>query len=435
MSTRTLYQRFYSGDMPIGGGWLEEQHYRTNIEVLGPPRHGKTTLVEHLILGMLANGSSAPGILHIDPTGDGYRKLLGWVAEGRINRPVWLVDLDEKSLRYNPLSAAKGDPGAFVPGLYEALHLMQTRESSGQHRVMQEFATATLHALVENDLTLADGLLWLKNPPKGGIRTEARIARIRDDTARLSWESDPPPRDLRSTDHWFNVFAQEPLRSMFSGNGFTWEAVYDDQPLVLVNLGAQKLGTSIERRKAVAAMFVTGLFTTAFTRHGNAAKPWYVVIDDATNYTPPHIAPLLVESEGHRKLFFVLMHHTPFDGPLQRSVDVACRSKFFFGRLPEKRDDFTGSSVPRLATVHVFDGHYLQTLQPEKTPDLYQNTAALKERVFAHPWYGAAPTPPPEMPENDAGPTPTRTAPTTAPPRETHTKPFRPKHRPGRPRG
>jgi hypothetical protein len=43
-----------------------------------------------------------------------------------------------------------------------------------------------------------------------------------------------------------HIFTGDPLRSMFSGNGFTWDAVYDEQPLVLVNLGARKLDTSID---------------------------------------------------------------------------------------------------------------------------------------------------------------------------------------------
>jgi hypothetical protein len=421
MSTKTLYQRFYSGDLPIGGGWLEEQHYRTNIEVLGPPRYGKTTLVEHLILEALAGGSSPAGILHIDPTGDGYRKLLGWAAESRIDRPVWLVDLDETPLRFNPLAVAKRDPDIYVSGLYEALHMTQATEASTQHRQMRRFVTATLHALIENDLTLADAVKWLKKP---GFRTPGMIRAIRNEEARLEWESNPSGARLESTENWFHIFSEDPLRSMFSGNGFSWDAVYDEQPLVLVNLGSRKLGTSVDHRKAIAAMFIVSLFTAAFEKDEEKRRPWYVIIDDATNYTPPHIGPLLVESEGHRKLFFILMHHTPFDGPLQRSVDVGCRSKFFFGRLPEKRDDFSGSSVPRLATVHVFDGHYLQTLQPEKTPDLYQSTTAFKERVFAHPWYGPAPAPPTEASKD--GPGPTRAAPEVGAPDIDMTKPSRP---------
>lgn len=431
---KTLYQRFFSGDIPIGGSWLEFQHYRTNIEVLGPPRHGKTTLIEHLILGMLAD-ETAPGMLHIDPTGDGYKRLLGWVAEGRITRPVWLVDLDEKPLRFNPLAVAKKDPDIHVSGLFEALHMTQATESTTQHRQMRRFVTATLHGLIENDLTLADAVKWLKKP---GFRSRSMIQSIRNEEARLEWETNPSPAKLESTENWFHIFTEDPLRSMFSGNGFTWDAVYDEQPLVLVNLGARKLGTSIDHRKAIAAMFIVSLFTTAFER--TVKWPWYVIIDDATNYTPPHIGPLLVESEGHRRLFFVLMHHIQFDAPLQRSVDVACRSKFFFGRLPAKRDDFEYTSVARLGTVHVFDDHYLQTLWPEKTPDLYEDTAALKERVFAHPWYGATPAPSPvaattsrSAAAGGGNAAATRTIPTNDPNvAGAHQEPQRPKPRKGR---
>ncbi len=57
-------------------------------------------------------------------------------------------------LRFNPLAVAKRDPDIHVSGLFEALHMTQATESATQHRQMRRFVTATLHALIENDLTL-----------------------------------------------------------------------------------------------------------------------------------------------------------------------------------------------------------------------------------------------------------------------------------------
>jgi DNA helicase HerA-like ATPase len=146
-------------DVPIGNAWVRRKHYEKHIEILGASGQGKTTLAEHLILGILERQDA--GILHLDPTGDSYRKFVGWLAEGRLDRPAWLVDLDHAALRYNPLAAAKKDPGAFVDGLYSSLHLIQATDAGTQHRQMRRFVIATLRALIECDLTLADAYQWL----------------------------------------------------------------------------------------------------------------------------------------------------------------------------------------------------------------------------------------------------------------------------------
>ncbi len=404
MKSPTAYQRFLNGDLFICNSWIERHQHQANIEILGPPRHGKTTLVEHILLKLLDN-EETPGVLHIDPTGDGYRKILGWLADGRIDRPAWLVDVDgDKILRYNPLQGAKKEPEIHVPGLYEALHLTQATESPGQHRQMQKFATATLHALIDNDLTLADAVRWLKVP---GERTPRRVSNIRDGAARLDWEGEPSRNDLRSAENWFSVFAQEPLKTVFSGRGFAWDEVYDAQPIVLVNLGARRLGTSLSQRKAIAAMFVVGLFTTAFARREK--RPWYAIIDDATHYTPPHIGPLLVESEGHHRLYFVLMHHTGFDGALQRAVDVGCRSKFFFGQLPRKFPSFNYAAVARYSTAQFFDETFVQMVWLDRTPDPDaepEEVEEFKRKLYEHPWYQKAEENEPQAPPRNDRRTP-----------------------------
>src|SRR6266851_4772447 len=119
----TTFEHELARDVPIGNLWIERTHYEKHIQIVGASGQGKTTLSEHVLLGILDRQEA--GILHLDPTGDSYRKFRGWLADGRLERSAWLVDLDETILRYNPLAAAKKDPGAFVDALFSALHLIQ----------------------------------------------------------------------------------------------------------------------------------------------------------------------------------------------------------------------------------------------------------------------------------------------------------------------
>jgi hypothetical protein len=390
----TVYEHEIMGDIPIGEAWILRSHCEKHIEIVGGSGQGKTTLAEWLMLGILERRDA--GLLLIDPTGDSYRKYVGWLSEGTINRPAYLVDPAEIILRYNPLAVEK-DPkelASHVAGLYEALHLIQSDTPAGQHRQMQRFVTSTLRALIEADLTLADAYDWLTDE---NFRTR-HLAKIKHEETRKEWLRVPSRNDLKSTENWFAVFWEhDALKGMYSGNGFDWRKVYDEQALVLLNL--RSFAGSLRYSRAIAAMFITGLLSHA--RQARETKLWYVVVDDATDYTPAHVGQLLTLGR-HFDLYLVLIHHQEFPGTLQRAVDIGCRTKFIFGEIPREYrwqvSGYTPTGRPSMVdgpthlgayqALHIFDGRVVQTLNVEPTPEPYEDPASFKASIFEHPWYG-----------------------------------------------
>jgi hypothetical protein len=412
----SIFQHELDGDIPVGEAWVNQRHLETNVEVIGPPRQGKTTLVEWLILGLTERVDT--GILHIDPTGDSYRKILGWLADGRLSavksrRPIWLVDLDEKVLRYNPLTLAKRDPAAFVPALYSALALINNDQ--GIHRQMARWVMNTLESLIALDLPFAMAERWLLDKDW----RDQHMSSL-DKTLQLHW-SQATSGKLDSAVGWFDVFSRKNLGPMFSGDGFDWADVYDEQPFVLVNLGCRRLGGDIRFRKAVGALFITGLLSTAM--FAPRKRRWHIFVDDATFYTPEHVGPILTES-GHYKLFLTLIHHIPFDGGLQRLVDAGCLTKFYFGEYARMR-------LGRYQCAYVHDRAHMDYLNLEPTPEIYGRTDLLKTQVYDHPWYGEVKREEAAEPPRDA---PRTGRPPGAPPPSygAHQKSKKPGSRPGR---
>ncbi len=390
----TVYEHEIMGDIPLGDAWLPRSHSEKHIEIVGGSGQGKTTLAEWLMLGILERQDA--GLLLIDPTGDSYRKYVGWLAEGTITRSAYLIDPAETILRYNPLAVEKNpkELANHVAGLYEALHLIQSDTPAGQHRQMQRFVTATLRALIEADLTLADAYDWLTDE---NFRVR-HLGKIQHEETRKEWTRAPSAADLKSTENWFAAFWEhDALKAMYSGNGFDWRTVYPEQALVLLNL--QSLAGSLRYSRAIVAMFITGLLSHA--RQARATKSWYVVVDDATDYTPAHVAQLLTLGR-HFDLYLVLIHHQEFPTTLQRAVDVGCRTKFIFGEIPREYQwqvpGYTPTGrVSRVAgpdhldayqTLHVFDGQAVEVVNLEPTPEPYENPESFKATIFGHPWYG-----------------------------------------------
>ncbi len=394
-----IYVHEFDNDIPIGEAWVKSDHCQKHIEIVGGSGQGKTTLAEWLMLGILERNEA--GLLLIDPTGDSYKKYLGWLADGRLQRKAWLVDPGEKVLHYNPLAVDR-DPlklASHVSGLYEALHLIQSDSSPGQHKQVARFVTSTLRALIEANLTLADAFDWLTDET---FRAKYLRAISHEETLK-EWARGPSANDLKSTMNFFAAFWEhDGLKEMFSANGFTWESVYAEQPVVLVNLAS--MAGSLRFSKAVAAMFLTGLLEHA--RLAPVKKRWYAVIDDATDYTPAHVGQLLTLGR-HFELFLMLIHHQSFDGRLQGAVEWGCRTKFFFGEIPseyrwtvpeyytvgtrypqERTRQVQGpSSSGSFTCLEVFDRKPIQFIRLEPTPESYEDVEPYKASVYERPEY------------------------------------------------
>lgn len=422
-----IFDRELQDHIPICNGWLEPKHYLKHWEILGPTETGKSTLVQWFMLELLERQEA--GILYVDPTGRGYQRMLGWLAEGAIQRPCYVVDLERYFPKYNPLDIDTRDGvkvGRHIEGLFEVLSLIKSDAPLGQHQQMQRFVTATLRALIECNLTLAHAYKWLtdeawRRQQINHYMQRKGVSRNNNPEWLDEWIQEPSRSDLRSTLNWFAVFWSDALKSMYNGNGFTWEKVYDEQPLVLVNLAS--VSDSLRYSKAIGSLFLTGLITHG--RHTKQPRLWYAIVDDATDYVPNHVGQI-INIARHAGVYLILIHHVAFDGKLQGRVNHGCRTKFFFGpiakenqweiespydteiiqrevvelpdgtrqyhsrRIQSSKPAAGPTHLPAFQCLHVFDGHNVQTIELEPTPEPEGDGEEWLDQVGRfrdHPWY------------------------------------------------
>src|SRR5262245_52551413 len=227
MSAKSIYQHEFDGDLPIGKSWIAQSHYDKHIEIVGGTGQGKSTLTEWLMLEIQERNDA--GMLLVDPTGDSCDKWIGWLADGFVTRPCYLVDFTGPLLRYNPLHIDKNPKklASHVSGLFEALSLIQGDATPGQHRQMQRFVTAPLRALIECDLTLADAYTWLtdgafrRNKLTQYLKRNNLVGMNQAPEWVKEWFRDPSQAKLESTENWFAAFWEhDGLKEMYGGNGF-----------------------------------------------------------------------------------------------------------------------------------------------------------------------------------------------------------------------
>lgn len=373
----TAFQHELRKDVPIGPAWVTREQYTKHIEVLGGSGRGKTTLTEQLFLGILQREKA--GVLHIDPKGTSVERFLGWAEEGRFANEVWYVNQHEKPLRYNPLTIEKNPIRipAYVDELIEALQLTQADASMpSQHRQMRRYVKATLQALIDLGRTLPDSQDWLFDE----ARRHRDIAKIRDPAVRAEWQRGVSQAKLESTENWFAAFWDESLRSMFSGDGFDWAEVYDRQAAVLVDLSPFILSQHLAR--AVGAMFITGLIHHAF--HAERKKLWFVVVEDATDYLPDHVGPILTLGREFG-LYLYIVHHIDFPSRLQERVSRGCLTKFHFSELDKLLP------LQPFECMQTYDDKIVQRIRLKSSQDPRSTGERLKQEVFARPWYGEMP--------------------------------------------
>ena len=185
-----------------GGGpvLLPEQLRLQHAHVIGTTGAGKTKFLEHCIQQDIASGR---GVCVVDPHGNHpdslYRSLLGWLdARGYTDRNtnrsrhIHLIDPNASThiTGFDPLAlpSPEYDPAVIADAALEALERVWGEEDTDTKPTLQRVLIATLTALCELKLTLAEARLLFDPNDRAGIRAWA-IHNLAEDEAReeLQW--------------------------------------------------------------------------------------------------------------------------------------------------------------------------------------------------------------------------------------------------------
>ena len=187
---------------------VPEQLRLQHAHVIGTTGAGKTKFLEHCIQQDIASGR---GVCVVDPHGNHpdslYRSLLGWLDErgytkrrsGR-SRHIHLIDPNASThiTGFNPLAlpSSEYDPAVIADAALEALERVWGEEDTDTKPTLQRVLTATLTALCELKLTLAEARLLFDPHDRFGIRAWA-IQHLADEEAREEFQ-------------WLHEIAAEP---------------------------------------------------------------------------------------------------------------------------------------------------------------------------------------------------------------------------------
>jgi hypothetical protein len=298
--------------------YLRLQH----AHVIGTTGAGKTKFLEHCIQQDIASGR---GVCVVDPHGNHpdslYRSLLGWLDErgytdrnNEKSRPVHLIDPNASThiTGFDPLALPSSDydPTVIADAALEALERVWGEEDTDTKPTLQRVLIATLTALCELKLTLAEARLLFDPHDRAGIRRWA-IEKLVDDEAReeFQWLHDIAAELRGRQDFRVQVMGPrnrlgkltrtESVRLMLGQRtaAINFREALDEGHIVLANLsgGPRASDMSCELLGRLLTRF---LFFNA-QRREHPQRPFFFYLDECQLYLSGDVARMLAEARKY----------------------------------------------------------------------------------------------------------------------------------------
>ncbi|CRI66933.1 hypothetical protein THIOKS13320005 [Thiocapsa sp. KS1] len=300
---RSLHLGLGSGGEAL---FLDPEHRKTHMHVLGVSGKGKSYFLEYLIRQDIRNGE---GLCLIDPHGTLYHNIVAWCSE-EPELVSWnkLVLFDASApgwkVGFNPLSFGAGADISFsVDAMVSAFSQVWGGEDTNSTPLLKRVLRCMLHALVENGLTLreAEYLITVRDEfrPLRKYITE----RVEDPIIRsqwLSWNEDKPS-DLKARfESAQNRVMQFVSASVLLGiigqseDVIDFRALMDQGCVVLVNLESRNI-LSDDNARTLGTLITNDLFLKAQTRP-EGSRPFYFYIDECGRFLNETIERIFTES-------------------------------------------------------------------------------------------------------------------------------------------
>jgi Type IV secretion-system coupling protein DNA-binding domain len=292
-----------------------------HAHVIGTTGGGKTKFLEQCIHQDLIKGR---GVCVIDPHGNHpdslYRALLVWLDQNRekawcINRTVHLIDPNTPThvTGFDPLALPDDDydPAVIADAAMDAIERVWGEEDLNTKPTLQRVLLATLTALCELDLTLAEATLLFDPSDRASIRAWAIKEITNDDTREeLQWLHDiaGEPRghqDFRAEvtgprNRLAKLTRMDAIRAMVGQRGkrtIDFRAALDEGHIILANL-------SPGPRASDQACQLLGKLLTRFLffhtqRRAHPERPFFFYLDECQLYLSGDVSRMLAEARKY----------------------------------------------------------------------------------------------------------------------------------------
>ena len=280
-----------------------------HMHVVGSTDTGKSTLLERMIRKDIAAGH---GLCLVDPSSSLYRKVLGWIATYGYDRSrqIHLIDPAAQGWRvgFNPLWAPTGDVNEMFDSVDLVLDAFAQAMGGEDTLSMPRFVkvcSALTFALAAKRLTLLDAFEMI--PIHRTAHREWLAAGTPDRLVRSVWEElnalNLPRHQHKLSEQFestfnrmFDVLKAPALRAMVGQmeHVIDFRTAMDRGDIVLVNLGRSR-GFSRQAGDALGRMLINAMFNAALEREADAARPFYLYVDECHRYVTEDVEGILTE--------------------------------------------------------------------------------------------------------------------------------------------
>lgn len=326
---------------------LTVEDLQTHVHGIGASRSGKSKLIEWLCRELVRNRQ---GFCLIDPHGSVYDDVLRWLTYLQPKRDIILFNPSEtgRIVGFNPFRRSRGEVGVQVDrrviATMKAWGARDTNDTPRLERWLRALYSVLIHSGHPIDVSR-----YLVSWAEKDIR-DYLVRALPAGFARSQWEEIAAyknPRDfadqIESTRNRLYRFLdrQQLQRIMAAASGLDFERMIEGGQILLVNLQPSDVLTR-ENGRLLGSLLLNELWEYGMRRKvppggGEAAPPWFVIIDECQEFLTPDVDQML-DQAAKRGIHLMLFHQhlsqlEEEDRRIAEAVMTNARIKLVFGGL------------------------------------------------------------------------------------------------------
>ena len=302
-----LFEQNLSEGTPIGHSRIADRDHRVCISpkirschthLIGKPRMGKSTLIEHMVLNDIQNGH---GVAVLDPHGDLVERLLYLLPIEVAERVIYFDPGDPYWIPiWNPMQRIAGqDIGRMTDDLVSVFKSFVTGWGDRMEHLLRHAMFALLHLSRSNLRDVAD--LLRRGSKESETLRHLILEVVQNDLSRQFWQHDftsYQETDFGPAQHKLSkLLLADTTNLMLSqpDSAFNFHQIMDEGLIFLGNLS--NLGS--EQRNVLGGFLVSIMYMTALSRSdqpNDQRQLYHIFLDEAHRFVTDSLEDILTET-------------------------------------------------------------------------------------------------------------------------------------------
>lgn len=310
--------------------YLEEKDWGTHLHGMGLSRSGKSYLMLFILMQLIRRGKA---FCLINPHGNLYRDLLGWLVAKCYRQPLILFNPSywKRIVGFNPwLTQFIDEPRIMTKAerlVSSTLHIWGA-ENPNQYSNIERWLRCFYYVLLEQRLSIGDiryFLYWHQKLQRDKLIANLKSQVIKDQLldfyAVPDWKF---KQDIESTRNKLQKFIHPQMRRIMGlkENNINLPVLIEKQRDMLCNLQAAEDDlVGKENMRALGTLLLSEIWE--LFRKRKEPKEFYLIVDEAQEYLTPDLMQMLPQSAKYG-LHLMLFHQDP--GQLTPAISSAIKN-------------------------------------------------------------------------------------------------------------